>query len=181
MPFGSINPTHPRTNLEESCIRTNMHRTVLIAYIRISFLIWCSNENLYWTNQNKRQILWKKSWFPDTRFGCFNRIDFNLLYDYQVREGEKSLPYQNQTKVDRSMAVQRRKYFRPSGNYRDSWDHLRIVPTRFEPEKLSNSFKYFDLNWVKPDNYHMKKIFENFWVSQRCQETPLNLGFFYHF
>ena len=94
---------------------------LLIAYIRISFLIWCSNENLYWANQNKRQILWKKSWFPDTRFGCFNRIDFNLLYDYQVREGEKSLPYQNQTKVDRSMAVQRRKYFRPSGTYRDSW------------------------------------------------------------
>ena len=42
--------------------------------------------------------------------------------------------------------------------------------------KLTDSFKYFDLNWVKLDIYHMKKNFKKFLVAQGCQENPLKMS-----
>ena len=53
--------------------------------------------------------------------------------------------------------------------------------------KLTYSFKYFDLNWVRLDIYHMTKKFKKFLVSKGCQDnslkmskTPIFRGFFCH-
>ena len=50
-------------------------------------------------------IQWLGHYF--IKIKCRNKIGFNPFCKYRVREREKSLPYQNQTNVDRSMAVQR--------------------------------------------------------------------------